>query len=392
MRIGVDVTCWANERGYGRFTRELVPAMAEIAADDTFLCFADRRAAERFGLSAPNVELIEVPLKASPTAAAAAEGYRSPVDMLRLTRAVWRSAPDVFFSPSVYTYFPLPPGMRAVVTVHDTIAERYPALTLPTRRDRLFWKLKVGLALKQARFILTVSDFAAREITAMLGVAPARLRVAVEAPARAFQKSDSPEREAEAAARAGLPTGARWFTYVGGFNPHKRVDVLIRAHAEVVRQCGSSSPYLLLVGTRTADVFHQSVVDLDRLVTDLGTSDRVKWTGFVDDAELRYLHAGAVAAVLPSECEGFGLPAVEAAACGTPVIATRASPLPDLLEGGGIFVAPGEAEPLARAMVALLSDTELRQRLGTRARERAAALDWRDGARVAVGALHEAAE
>ncbi len=74
MRIGVDVTCWANERGYGRFTRELVPAMAEIAADDTFLCFADRRAAERFGLSAPNVELIEVPLKVSPTSGGRGRG------------------------------------------------------------------------------------------------------------------------------------------------------------------------------------------------------------------------------------------------------------------------------------------------------------------------------
>jgi glycosyltransferase involved in cell wall biosynthesis len=275
--------------------------------------------------------------------------------------------------------------------VHDTIAERYPTLTLPTRRDRLFWKLKVGLALKQARFILTVSDFAAREITAMLGVAPERLRVAVEAPARAFQKSDSPEREAAAAARAGVPTGAPYFTYVGGFNPHKRVDVLIRAHAEVVRRGGSSAPYLVLVGTRTGDVFHQSVADLDRLVTDLGTTDRVKWPGFVVDADLRYLHAGAVAAVLPSECEGFGLPAVEAAACGTPVIATRASPLPELLEGGGIFVAPGEVEPLTWAMAALMSDPGLRTRLGARARERAAALDWSDGARVAVGALHEAA-
>jgi len=391
MRIGVDVTCWANERGYGRFTRELVPAMAAIAADDTFLCFADPRAAERFGVSAPNVQLIEVPLKVSPTAAAAAEGYRSPVDMLRLSWAVWRAAPDVFFSPTVYTYFPLPPGMRAVVTVHDTIAERYPALTLPTRRDRLFWKLKVGLALKQARFILTVSEFAAKEITAMLGVAPERLRVAVEAPAKAFHESDSPEREEEAAARAGLPSGARWFTYVGGFNPHKRVDTLIRAHADVVRRFGDASPYLLLIGTRTGDVFHHSIKDLDGLIADLGTGDWVKWTGFVDDAELRYLHAGAVGAMLPSECEGFGLPAVEAAACGTPVIATRASPLPDLLEGGGIFVMPGEVEPLARAMVALISDPELRMRLGRRARERAAALDWSDAARVAVGALHEAA-
>ncbi len=391
MRIGVDVTSWANDRGYGRFTRELIPAMARIAPTDMFLCFADRRAADRFGVSAPNVELIEVPQTASPTTAAAAEGFRSPIDMLRLSRAVWRAGPDVFFNPTVYTYFPLPPGMRAVVTVHDTIAERYPALTLPTRRDRLFWKLKVQLALKQARFILTVSDFAARDIALLFGIAPGRLRVAVEAPAPVFRVSDSPEREAEAAGRVGLPSGSRWFTYVGGFNPHKRVDVLIRAHAEVVRTCGDAAPYLVLVGTRTGDVFHQSVKELDQLVADLGTERWVRWPGFVADEELRYLHAGAVGAVLPSECEGFGLPAVEAAACGTPVIATRASPLPDLLEGGGIFIAPGELEPLTHAMLSLLSDADLRERLGRRAQARASALDWSQAARVAVDALTEAA-
>ncbi|NNG17967.1 MAG: glycosyltransferase family 4 protein [Gemmatimonadales bacterium] len=391
MRIGVDATCWANGRGYGRFTRELVPAMARMAADDTFLCFVDRRAAQRFDLSAHNVELIEVPQRTSPTTAAAAEGYRSPTDMLRFTRAVWRVAPDVFFSPTVYTYFPLPPGLRAVVTVHDTIAERYPALTLPTRRDRIFWKLKVKLALKQARFILTVSEFAAREIVSILGVDEKRIRVAVEAPAPVFGESDSPEREAELAARSGIPRGSRWFTYVGGFNPHKRVDVLIEAHAQVVRQIPNDPPHLLLIGTRTDDVFHRAGQDLDRLITAAGTDDLVHWTGFVEDGDLRYLHAGSVAAVLPSECEGFGLPAVEAAACGAPVIATQASPLPELLEGGGIFVAPGEPAPLAQAMMTLVMNGELAATLGKRARDRASALEWNDAAQVALDALSEAA-
>jgi glycosyltransferase involved in cell wall biosynthesis len=358
--------------------------------DDTFLCFVDRRAAQRFDLSAHNVELIEVPQRTSPTTAAAAQGYRSPTDMLRFTRAVWRVAPDVFFSPTVYTYFPLPPRLRAVVTVHDTIAERYPALTLPTRRDRIFWNLKVKLALKQARLILTVSEFAAKEIATILGVNENRIRVAVEAPSPVFQESDSQEHVRHLAARSGIPKGSRWFTYVGGFNPHKRVDVLIEAHAEVIRQIPDDPPHLLLIGTRTNDVFHHAGQDLDRLITAVGTDQLVHWTGFVKDEDLRYLHAGAVAAVLPSEREGFGLPAVEAAACGAPVIATAASPLPELLEGGGIFVPPGDPAPLAQAMMTLLHDGELSASLGQRARERASELGWDDAAHAAIAALREA--
>ncbi|MBK8005443.1 MAG: glycosyltransferase [Gemmatimonadetes bacterium] len=140
--------------------------------------------------------------------------------MLRLTRAVWRSAPDVFFSPSVYTYFPLPPGQRAVVTVHDAIAERFPELTLPSPRARLFWRLKVGLALRQARLVLTVSDFAAGEIAEVLGIQKGRIRVTSEAPAAEYAPSEDKKAIAALAARVGVPAGARWFTYVGGFNPH----------------------------------------------------------------------------------------------------------------------------------------------------------------------------
>ncbi|MCE9593989.1 MAG: hypothetical protein K8S98_07345, partial [Planctomycetes bacterium] len=98
MRIGVDATCWANVRGYGRFTRELCAAMVERAKDDRFVFFADERAAACFELKAPNVELVTVPLGASPTEAASADGNRSPFDMLKLTRAVSKHSLDVFFS------------------------------------------------------------------------------------------------------------------------------------------------------------------------------------------------------------------------------------------------------------------------------------------------------
>lgn len=364
-------------------------ALVALAPEHRFLCFGDRRAFDAFPLEAPNVERITVEPDESPTLAAAADGARSPRDMLRFTRAVWRARPDVFFCPSVYTYFPLPPRQRAVVTVHDTIAERFPELTLPSARARLFWKLKVGLAIRQATVILTVSDYSARDITRVLGVPPSRIRVAVEAPAEAYAPAD-PHESAAAAHEQGVPQGAAWFTYVGGFNPHKRIDVIIRSHAALVREC-AVPPHLLLVGTVKDDVFFGELPRLRALIGECGTEELVHWTGFVPDDVLRFLHAGAVATLLPSECEGFGLPAVEAAACGTPVIATTESPLPQLLPHGGIFVAPGDEGALTRAMRTLHNDAEVQRAYGAGALAGARALTWKASARSTLDALLEAA-
>ncbi len=392
MRIGVDLTCWANGRGYGRFTRELLRTMFAAAPEDRFICYADEASATKFDGDWSNVELLTVPQRVAPSKAAAADGYRSPADMLRFTRAVWRRRPDVFFSPSVYSYFPLPPGVRAVVTVHDTIAERFPDLTLPSFRARLFWRLKVALALRQANLVLTVSEFSAGEIASVLRVDPSRIRVAGEAPSPVYQPG-TPDEVSAAARRLGLATHEDWFVYVGGFNPHKQVELLVQAHAVLVARTppGASPPRLLLVGGADRDVFHQSVASIEETIAACGTTEQVTWTGYLPDEELRMLHSGAVALVLPSACEGFGLPAVEAAACGTPVVATTASPLPRLLQGGGLFVEPGDVGQLTEAMGQLLLDHELRRRMGRVARERAEALDWETGARAALAAIREAA-
>jgi len=391
LRIGVDAACLANGRGYGRFTRELLGALVEGAPDHQFVLYADQASRAVFGLDAPNVRLVHVAQKVPPAHAAAADGYRSPADMLRLTRAVWRDRPDVFWSPSVYTYFPLPPGQPSLITIHDTITERFPELTMPSRRAQLFWKAKVQLALRQATLVLTVSEFAAREIEEILGVSRDRLRVAGEAAARAFQPG-TPQDAADAARAAGVLPGSPWFTYVGGFTPHKHVDRIVRAHAVLVADALAREapvPHLVLVGTTSADNFHGVGSGINEAIAECGTEAYVKWTGFLPDERLRHLLTGTCALLLPSANEGFGLPAVEAAACGAPVVATTASPLPQLLEGGGFFVAPGDVEGLVAAMRTLL-DPEERDRRGRVALARASRLTWRASARATLAALHDA--
>ena len=387
--IGVDATCWANRRGYGRFTRELLNAMVAAAPHWNFVFFADAAAARLIDLAAPNVRIVTVAQSFAPTEAAAAGGSRSVADMARLSIAVARTSLDAFFSPSVYSYFPLPPRLPAVITVHDAIADRFPELTLPSARARLFWRAKVTLALWQASLVLTVSEFAAAEIESVLGVARARVRVTEEAPSSVYQPGSSPAQIHAIAARVGLPASARWFIYVGGFNPHKLVDVLVRAHAHLVRRYGAAAPYLVLAGTLDGDVFHGALEQIRRSIDEEGSASHVIWAGFVSDEELRHLHCGAIALALPSASEGFGLPAIEAAACGTPVVATRQSPLPQLLEGGGLFVTPHDVEGLTAALTSLAEDQALRAKLGHAALARASALSWQRSAGHALAALGE---
>jgi glycosyltransferase involved in cell wall biosynthesis len=395
----VDATSLANPRGYGRFTRELLAALMVLPTHAHWLLFTDERARARAEILAHlaleagvTADVITVPQSVSPTLAASADGARSPADMLRFTRAVHRARVQVFFSPTVYTYFPVPPGVRLLACFHDTIAEDYPEMTLPSRRARLFWGAKARLALAQARLVLTVSNYSARRLMQVYGVAEPQLRVAVEAASAEYQPATAPgdaARIAAVAARYGIPAHVPWFIYVGGFNPHKHVDRLVGAHARLRRDT-QRDVHLVLVGP-SDDVFHGSASEIRERLRTEGTQPHVSFTGFVPDDELRYLLAGAVALVLPSEAEGFGLPAVEAAACGTPVIATTNSPLPELLAGGGFFVAPRDDAALLDAMTTLLLHETVRERCAEAALTAVRRLDWGQAAQSTWRAIREVA-
>ena len=389
MRIGIDVTSWVNNRGYGRFTRQLVSAMARMAEGDELVLFIDKASARTAAISLPRSSVVEVPTNVAPSAAASSRGSRSAADIWRMSREVSRHDLDAFFFPTAYSWFPLIGGPPSVVTIHDAIAERFPEMVVPGFKARTFWRAKLKLAVLQARTVMTVSEFARRDVARYHGVPFDRIRVAVEAPSDAYRACPMSESETELAS-LGIDSRTGWFVYVGGLSPHKNVPRLVRAFARAVIGL-ENRPLLILSGPFDDDVFHTDRVSIADEIAALGIGSLVKWAGYLPDESLSRVLSGAIALVLPSECEGFGLPAVEAAACGTAVIATTESPLPQLLEGGGIFVDPADEDALTGAILRLAVDESLQGSMGAKAMERAQALSWDDAARAALRAIREAA-
>ncbi|MFT7619749.1 MAG: glycosyltransferase involved in cell wall biosynthesis [Planctomycetota bacterium] len=390
LKIGIDATCWANGRGYGRYTRELVTALVSDDSPHQFYLFIEAENAGLLDHLAERVTVVAVPLSEAPSEAAAAESSRSPVDMIRLRRAVAKEKVDVLFFPTVYSWFPIKKSQKVLLTIHDAIAERFPELCFGNWRAQLFWNLKVKAAIRQATLFLTTSDYGRNDLTTILGVNDAKIRKSPIVPAKIFHPR--PQEETDAIAQElGLTSDDSWFIYVGGFNPHKNVHHLIRAFAASKERLDHDAK-LLLVGTVDKDNFFGDQAALRTLIQELRVSDDVLWTGFVDDDKLAALFSKAVAVALPSSCEGFGLPAVEAASCGAPVIVTKESPMPQILEGGGIFVVPAQTEPLADALVSMLNDPDARAQMAKVAYEKVQALTWGRAVSELTDYLEEAAK
>jgi glycosyltransferase involved in cell wall biosynthesis len=382
MRIGIDASTWDNRRGFGRFTRELVSAMLQLPTAHRFVLFFD-------GAPPPhlNAECVPVTQQRPVTESAVAEGSRSARDLLRFTSAVARRKLDVLFYPAVYSWFPCPPGLPNLVTLHDAIAEHYPALVFPQWRYRTMWRLKLRLARWQASRLLTVSAAAREEICTYMGEARHRIDLTTEGPKAVFKPQAAeaaPQRHA-LAARLHLPAPARWFSFVGGFGPHKNVLGLIDAFAHIAAE--RTDVHLLLVGDAASAGFHSNMEQIGARLQEANLAARVHFTGFVNDDELALIYATSIATVLPSFSEGFGLPIVESMACGTPVLAANVGSMPEVLGDAGLLFAPDDTPAIAAAMRRLRDDDALSAELRGRALRRAGLFTWAQAARMALQSI-----
>ena len=176
MHIGIDGGCWTNRRGYGRFLRELLEALAASDTKNEYSVFLDAEGYASFHLK-DRLRPVLVPTGQSVAGAARVDGRRSINDMLRMSYAVMRRPVDVFFFSSVFCYFPMIRRVPTVLGVHDTIADKNPQFSFASRRQHLFWKAKVKLAIAQADMVLTVSEYSKQCIERVLGISRERIRV-----------------------------------------------------------------------------------------------------------------------------------------------------------------------------------------------------------------------
>ncbi len=367
MRVLVDVTTWTPGRsGIGMYTERLLRAYAEAYPSDELLLASNR-----------------------PTDAdvrGRAIGPAMPVRALWMQTAMaWhgrRERPDVAFYPNYLG--PLLPGAPMVATFHDMAVYLTPE-TFSFRKRELQRRLLPMVAARAAA-ILTPSEASRRDVIRLLDVEPRRV---VTTPLAADPMFFGPhDADAIAAMRARLALPERYLLAVGTLEPRKNLVRLVRAFERVWPQHRDVS--LVLVGGKGWR---------DAAIREaLGSSparEAILTTGYVEAADLRLLYQGARALCYPSLYEGFGLPVVEAMACGTATLVSRGSSL-DEVAGDAALAVPAEDEAaIAEAMRELLEDDGLRDRLAARGAARAATFSWHRTAtlthdvfeRVARGAL-----
>jgi len=276
----------------------------------------------------------------------------------------------------VHVQYVAPPvcPARIVVSVHDIAYERYPRFFAPGEVAR--FRALVPLTIQRASAVLTLSEYSKRDIVRRYNVPPEKVVVTYLAADPMFRPIHDEGRLADVRAR--YNTGEQFILSVGNLQPRKNLKTLIEAYV-ALRRAGATRHKLVLVGKRawlSDEVFAAARAS--------GYVDELVFTGYVPDVDLVALYNAAELFVYPSIFEGFGLPPLEAMACGTPVVCSNTSSFPEVVGDAALTVDPLDPDALARAITTALGDEALRARLSAQGPRRAAAFSWEATARTVL--------
>ncbi|KAB8143898.1 glycosyltransferase family 4 protein [Chloroflexia bacterium SDU3-3] len=289
--------------------------------------------------------------------------------LLRLTGA------DLFHG--VLNVTPLFCPVPSVVTIHDLAFWSFPKTFRRVNRAYLTWATKV--AAKRSAYILAVSEATKSEIIRYLGIPPERIVVTYDAAEPRF-RPPAPEELAAFRRRAGLPE--RFVLFLGTLEPRKNIPTLLDAYAKIAH--ATDAP--LIIGGGKGWLYDEIFAKAEAL----GLGDKIRFAGYVPGDDLPLWFAAATVFVFPSIYEGFGMPLLEAMACGTATVTSNRSSLPEVVGDAGLTVDPYSADELGEAILRLLNDEELRQELSERGLARARRFSWRETAERTL-AVYEAA-
>ncbi|HUT61565.1 MAG TPA: glycosyltransferase family 1 protein [Phycisphaerae bacterium] len=290
----------------------------------------------------------------------------------------WQHALSLVHDPTGVTPFLFGAGRaRTVVTVHDVFAWSIPGHS--TRADTLIYRHWLPRVLPRVDAVITVSQASKADIVRHLGVPADKVHVTYEGVGHSYTRA-SVEQVSKVRAEYGLPDG--YLLFVGSVEERKNLSRLLQACAQLWAT-GERRP-LVVVGAR-----RWKYSQILQTVQDLDLESRVHFPGHVPEADLPALYSGADLFIFPSLYEGFGLPPLEAMACGTPVVCSNAASLPEVVGDAAITVDPYDVEALADAMHRVLSDPDLAHDLRRRGLERAAGFTWEQTARKTVEVYRE---
>ena len=294
----------------------------------------------------------------------------------RLTR---RLGLDIVHDPAGVAPFLFGSGSaRTVVTVHDVFPWSYPDTS--TLLESIVYRYWLPRLLPRVHAVITVSDASKSDIVRFLGVSPAKIRVVQEGVDETYHPI-SPDRVAAARLRHNLPDD--YVLYLGSTRKHKNLRGLLCAYDRLKRI--ERAPCLVLVGVSTAECRETLI----KTVGNASLQPSIRCIRHMPEADLPSLYSGALLFVRPVLYEGFGLPPLEAMACGTPVVCSNVASLPEVVGNAAITVDPYDAEALTEAMRRVLTDEDLRQELRRLGLERATAFTWEHTARQTVAVYEE---
>lgn len=371
MRIGIDARPLSKQRtGVGNYIEGLVEPLLRIAPEHEFFLYSNR-------------ELNGQHLSERVSKRIDRSFHRFPGALwlrARTGRLARRDRIEVFWS--TYPILPagLPVGVRKIVTIYDLVWMRFPGTT--SRYNLFVEKTWTRKSISEADLIVVISRSTQRDLVHSLGVAIEKTRLIYPGVSEIYQPQDRTNAAHYISHKYGVPP--RYMGFVGSLEPRKNLGVLVEA-LRILKDRNQLECPLLIAGAKG---WKNSQLFAAIRAAGLG-DEAIRFLGYLPENDLPYFYGGAEIFLFPTLYEGFGLPPLEAMACGTPVIASNAQCMPEVLGDAAILAPPRKAECFASAIVNVLGDEDRREAMRTAGILQAQRFRWDVSARLLLDVLGE---